>query len=478
MKEKAETRKIKYGVRLKFCSIFAGFIAVLLIFMNIYPITVSRNLIFSSKKSSMLGQAAVMVSSLSILDNLTKDTVNQVIELINPSTMASVIVTNASGLIIYDSGIDPSVGKYALYAEVSGALSGYEIFYSRYSSDAFTSWACMPVVNRGAVIGCVLLYEYDDDSASIITGIQSTISSISIAVGILSLAILFFSVQRLTSRILELVSAIRTVHDGAYDYRIEVRGHDELSELGSEFNNLTQRLKDTEELRRRFVSDASHELRTPLASIRLLSDSIAQSDNMEPDTMREFVTDIGEESERLQRITEKLMNLTRLDSSLDTQRTPVDIKWVAENTLHLLKPLAAQKDVTLEYRLRDGCIISATQDDMYQIIFNLVENGIKYNVPGGTVTLLAYSSEGSVYLIVEDTGIGIPEDDLPYIFTRFYRVDKARSREAGGSGLGLSIVYDTVALHGGTIEALRLDPCGTRFAVTFPLYDVEEAQND
>lgn len=167
--------------------------------------------------------------------------------------------------------------------------------------------------------------------------------------------------------------------------------------------------------------------------------------------MREFVTDIGNEAERLQRTTEKLLDLSRLDDGVQVVPEPVDVKQVAVDALVLLRPLAAEKNVRLRCDLADGCVVMATTDDMFHIIFNLVENAVKYNVPEGSVTMTLSQTDETVSFEVADTGIGIPEEDRLNVFSRFYRVDKARSREAGGSGLGLSIVHDAVVLHGGTI---------------------------
>ena len=124
--------------------------------------------------------------------------------------------------------------------------------------------------------------------------------------------------------------------------------------------------------------------------------------------------------------------------------------------------------------LEDGCVVMATVDDMFHIIFNLVENAIKYNVPNGSVTLILKGTVDSVQFTVADTGIGIPEEETYNIFSRFYRVDKARSREAGGSGLGLSIVHDAVKAHGGSIAVGQNKPQGSRFIVTFPRPTSEE----
>ena len=242
----------------------------------------------------------------------------------------------------------------------------------------------------------------------------------------------------------------------------------------AKFNELTGRLQTTEEVRRRFVSDASHELKTPLASIRLLTDSLLQADHMDGETAREFLNDIGDEADRLTRITEKLLTLTRLDTAPAAEDVPVDVGAVVERVEHMLSPLARAVEVSLELKLQPGCVVLATEDDLYQIAFNLMENAVKYNLPGGRVLVTLTADGGRVVLRVEDTGVGIPEADLPKIFDRFYRVDKARSRAAGGTGLGLSIVRDTVLQHGGAVTARRREPEGTCFEVSFAQWNGEE----
>ena len=148
--------------------------------------------------------------------------------------------------------------------------------------------------------------------------------------------------------------------------------------------------------------------------------------------------------------------------------TIVDLQQAVHGTLHLLRPLADQSGVTITCLMSEGVTVRASEDDIYHIVFNLVENAIKYNLPGGDVTVRVETHGGQSVLSVADTGIGIPEADRPNIFNRFYRVDKARSREHGGSGLGLSIVHDAAALYGGTVTVDGVEPHGTRFTVTFP----------
>jgi len=464
-------RTIKYTVRLKLAVMVMGVILALLVMMNTYPIYASRNLAFASKQSTLQSQTSVVASSLSSFETLSPEGVAQVMDLLEIMPLNRVLITDAAGRILYDtSQVDPAVGRYALLSEIDLALAGKVVFYSVFQDGSFKSRSAMPVVSGGRTIGAVYLYEYDEAQGALINSIRRNLRNVSLGVGVLALALVVVFTGSLARRLRRLVEAMHIVGDGELSYRTESRGSDEISELGEEFNKLADRLEKNEELRRRFVSDASHELKTPLASIRLLSDSIVQSENMDSATMREFVGDIGNESERLQRLTEKLLSLTRMESDAPAEIGPVDLKKVAETTLHLLQPLARARNVQLEYKLREGCVIRANADDMYQVIFNLVENGVKYNVDGGTVRLLLFPAEETVNLIVDDTGIGIPEENLPHVFARFYRVDKARSRETGGSGLGLSIVHDAVVGHGGTITAARREPQGTRFTVVFPLY--------
>ena len=186
--------------------------------------------------------------------------------------------------------------------------------------------------------------------------------------------------------------------------------------------------------------------------------------------VRDFVGDIGSEAERLTRITEHLLALTRLDSLPAGEEWAVDVAQVTERTVALLQPVADAAGVTVEKSLKPGCVVLCTEDDLSQVCFNLVENAVKYNYSGGKVFVSVYRDGDQVLLEVGDTGVGIPEEDLPKVFNRFYRVDKARSRAAGGTGLGLSIVRDTVRRHRGWVTARPRNPEGSLFTVGFPRY--------
>jgi signal transduction histidine kinase len=221
------------------------------------------------------------------------------------------------------------------------------------------------------------------------------------------------------------------------------------------------------------VSDASHELKTPLASIKLLSDSILQND-MDMDTVKEFVGDIGNEADRLNRMSTKLLSLTRIESQVDGDCEIVEVAPTIERVIKMLTVIAQKNSVTITKELHPNCPILILEDDLYEIAFNLVENGIKYNRPNGTLHISVRRDEENAIIRVTDTGVGVPEDSLPHLFERFYRVDKARARKSGGSGLGLSIVRNMVERNGGTIDVSSTLGQGSTFTVTFPIFDVEE----
>ena len=299
-------------------------------------------------------------------------------------------------------------------------------------------------------------------------GFQNNLSNLSLVIGAV---VLVFSVVlsiTLTRQISELLEAIRQVREGAYSHRAVVRGRDEIAQLGEELNSLTDRLQKTEEARRRFVSDASHELKTPLAAIRLLSDSILQTENIDPETTREFVADIGKEAERLSRITEDLLRLTRLDSGVLDPPVIVDVLPVLEQVMRMMTLVAQERHVELIYDAAGACTVLATRDEIHQAIYNLTDNAVKYSGSGAVVQVSLRREQDWVVLKVADNGPGIPEEDINRIFERFYRVDKARSRGAGGTGLGLSIVSDTVRKRGGSVEAANRPEGGAVFTARWP----------
>lgn len=413
--------------------------------------------------------AANEIEALSVLNYQTVSTALSNIEL---TTVLRTIVTDSNGKAIYDSAAPVnSVQNYTLFPEIIQALKGNDIFTWNYKSSHMHSKVAIPVYSFGHLTGCVYMIEQDQQQGLLIGSLQSNILTITV---MLEIAVIMFSLffsAVYSGRLRKIMSSIRTARAGDYTNKIDMNGSDELTALSNEFNDLIKRLHRSESKRRQFVSDASHELKTPLASIKLLSDSILQN-QMDPDTIKEFVGDIGDEAERLNRMSQKLLNLAKTEDQSDIDCEIIYILPTVEKVCRMLKTLAEKQNVTITVINKTDSTILMQEDDLYQIMFNLVENGIKYNKACGSLTITLDRENDFASVTVEDTGMGIPSDSLEHIFERFYRVDKARSRSTGGSGLGLSIVRNMVERNKGNITVESTVGSGTTFLLRFPCFDM------
>lgn len=456
------------SIQTKFALSSLAILFAVLFLLNLYPIATTQELLFHSKQNTLKSQIGVMSSVLIELETLNTSSVERVMTTLDTTGLSRVLVTDPFGEILYDSNRTyQKTGDYALIQEIFTALSGKDVVNTLIVSGNIHSNAAAPIVYADNTIGAIYLQEEDKVQGQLLTSLRENILVISWAsAGGAALLYGMFSIFY-TNRIRAMLAAIRIVGEGDYGHRLLPRGNDEMSCLAIEFNILTDRLQTTEEVRRRFVSDASHELRTPLASIRLLADSILHNEAMDPDMTREFVSDICTESERLSRITERLLSLSKLDSLPAPVAECVEVRTVIERILQNLELVAEEAEVSLRYFPEDHYILCTT-DKLHQICYNLLENAVKYTPAGGFAQIATRISEDEILIEVTDNGLGIPTEDLPKIFNRFYRVDDARSRKAGGTGLGLAIVRDTVRAYGGWVEARNNSPCGTIFTVGLP----------
>ena len=445
--------------------------SVMLLILSFSSVKTTEDMIFAYKQSMVLGKAETIASSLNTNLMLTGEGAEEVVTVLGTSDVSQIVITDAEGTVLYstDSGSAPAE-SCALFPEIISALRGNNAFRCEYTVESFESYGAIPIMVGKVITGCVYVAEVDLEQARMLSQIYENAIHTSIITIFINLVLLLVSGTIVIKKNDRMLQSIRLVREGNYSHRVEAKGSDEYAMLASEFNALTDRLQQIEESRRQFVSDASHELRTPLASIRLLADSILQND-LDRDTLREFVQDISSESDRLTRMTSKLLSLTALDSKEFTQQEPepVNLSACCKKAVRLLKPFATEVGASIEQSSEENCCVLAREDDIFQVVLNLAENGVKYSQSGGEVRLIAYTQGDTAILIVEDNGIGIPEAELEHIFERFYRVDKARSREAGGTGLGLAIVRETVEKYGGTVTASNRPQGGARFTVNFPL---------
>ena len=409
----------------------------------------------------MIEKCQLAADEISTLEVLNTSTVSGIINQMESLKSSRMIVTDQTGNTLYDS-TEAAVGSFALFPEILTALQGNDVFSSFYHEGVMDSRAATPITYYGTIVGCVYMTEHDSTQGALIRSLQKNVLQITLWLEIAVVGYSLIFANRFSRRLRQIMLSMRIIQEGDYSHKVNIGGNDEL----------TERLQTSEQKRSRFVSDASHELKTPLASIKLLSDSILQYD-MDLETVREFVGDIGDEAERLNRMTAKLLSLTKAEGLINEESEIIYMAPTVRRVARMLGQNAIQAGITFHLELENDCPILILEDDLYQIIFNLMENGIKYNQPGGALTVRLRRCEENAVLEVSDTGMGIPEDAVDHLFERFYRVDKARSRATGGSGLGLSIVRIIVQRNRGDIHVQSVLGQGTTFTVTFPVFDTE-----
>ena len=456
---------------MRYALVYIIITAIVLVFLNIYCSETSQKLFYQSKQTSMIEKCLMASANIAELDVLNPSTASAAVAQMGSLKLSRLIITDQSGAVVYDSA--GSAASHALLPEIVKALDGNNVFSWQYHDGAMRSCAAAPVYTYGVVTGCVYMMEYDTQQGALIKSLQKNILTVTVVLEVLViLASVAFSLV-FSGRIRRIMASMRIIREGDYTQKLEMDGSDELAFLANEVNELTQRLHISETKRSNFVSDASHELKTPLASIKMLSDSILQNE-MDMGTVKEFVGDIGNEADRLNRMTLKLLSLSRIESQQDGDCEIIHLTPTLEKVQRMLSGIAESNQINLKLEVIQDCPILILEDDLYQIIFNLVENGIKYNRPGGRLTVRLNRVEDNAVVQVIDSGMGIPEDAVEHVFERFYRVDKARARKSGGSGLGLSIVKNMVERNQGTIHVKSSLGVGSTFTVTFPAFDIEE----
>ena len=309
-----------------------------------------------------------------------------------------------------------------------------------------------------------------------IQGMMDSISQVSwqlnsvfliIAVAALILALIMSRV--LTNPITNLSRTMRRMGEGDLSVRVPEKGSGELRQLAENYNTMAAQLENMDQSRNQFVSNASHELKTPLATMKIMLETMIYEPEMPGELRQEFMEDMNHEIDRLTGIITDLLTLTKMDNRQDAMKNEeIDMTALTEEILRLLQPAAGKRSQRLESRVTPGVFMTGDRTKLNQVLYNLIDNGMKYTQDGGTIRVTLDDAGENLVWRVKDNGVGIPKADQEHIFDRFYRVDKARSRETGGTGLGLSIVRQMVTLHGGTISVESEPGKGSCFTVTLP----------
>ena len=386
-----------------------------------------------------------------VLENLSESTAG--------STEIAFQVMNETGSVIYDDS----------WALSQGLEGGAVIF------PGSQQVASAPIVVDGRTVGTVNVWTYSPTSALTQTDLQFRDNSYRAIIIATFLAVLLAAIigslvaKGLTSPIQRITRTAKELKEGNLSARTNIRGVDEISQLGETFDEMADSIERDRELERRLTTDVAHELRTPLMGIQATTEAIMDGVFPADD---ERLGAINSETLRLKRLVDALLNLSKLESgAVPFNEETLDLVELMRGIYMSHEALLEDAELTLLFEADDQVIVRGDADMLRQAAANLISNAVRYNKPGGTVTLGIHRRGDKAALSVADTGIGIADEDKERIFSRFWRADEARTRTSGGLGVGLAVVKEIVDYHGGEIEVEGELGVGTTFTLLFPLYE-------
>ncbi|MFD0590903.1 sensor histidine kinase [Paenibacillus sp. GCM10027627] len=283
-----------------------------------------------------------------------------------------------------------------------------------------------------------------------------------------SIPYFLLSTRYLVQPIISLTEATKRITDGNYHLRLPTGRRDEIGQLALHFQRMAAKLERSDKSKKEFVANVSHEIHTPLASIQGFADSLLQEE-LDPAQIRHYAAIIGQETRQLAALSKQLLLLSTLENSREAmERRHFPLQPQIRRALQLLEWQLSQKDIAVRMLVPAGLTVYGDEVLLMQVWSNLLSNAVKYIPSDRSIHIKAFKEEAGCLVEISDTGDGIPEEQLPLLFERFYRGDSARQRNEGSTGLGLSIVQKIVHLHGGTIEAESREGVGTLFRVRIP----------
>lgn len=384
-----------------------------------------------------------------------------------------ILLIDKEGKIQYDT-LSLLEGTRTQAPEAIAVLTGQEVrafgVHALADSADYAALCAAPMVSVEGPIGAVLLSTPVDELRQAILAVEAQLMTVFIAVAAAALMAAFVFAISLTAPIKAMTSAIRRMGKGDLTARVKVHASGELKELADSYNAMAEKIENFDQSRSQFVQNASHELKTPLATMKLLLENLIYQPDMPSELRAEFMQDMNHEIDRLSGIITDLLTLTKMDSEETAiKHEKFDFTELCIGAVHALQPAAEKNRLTLTMDVAKDVTLQGDESKLGQVIYNLIDNAIKYTPEGGSVHVTMKTDGRNAVFAVKDTGVGIPEEDAKHIFDRFYRVDKARSRETGGTGLGLSIVRQMVQLHRGEIKVDSTFGKGSTFTVTLPL---------
>lgn len=391
---------------------------------------------------------------------------------------ARVIIVDAERRVVGDSWKGDLLGNLLERPEIEEALqgrTGRSVQYSTLSRQQVLQLA-VPLEDETGRPGAVFFAASLNPLYQTLTTVRRFFILATLMAMALTAALGALFAHHMSRPIKELTTAARQLSAGNMDQRIPVTSRDEIGELAMQFNSMADSIREMKRRLTRFVADVSHELRTPLASIHICLQSL-QHYKMDEGEQQEFLEDINQETQRLIYLVEDLLELTRREEVAD-KREIISLKMLLDEVLNVTIPRAKRKELQLFTHIPEELpYFNISPDAFKRVLFNILDNAIKFTPAGGWLKVSVEVNNKDIGITVQDTGCGIPTDELSLIFERFYRVDQARSRDLGGTGLGLAICKEIVELYGGAISVQSQEEEGSTFIFSLPLeHAVAETQ--
>lgn len=448
-----------------------------LVLMCAYIIGLLSENLYESETVDMFAKANIISATVAedwlVEDETGTERFSEDVESILAGTNIRGVIENSSYTVLYDTNRESELfGKVYTRDVIKLALDGEQAqMISDGENGIKMISVSVPIERIEGIVGSVYLAKTVGSIEETVRHTRTSLIVFSVLIVLLIGMLSFAMSYVVTSPIAEFTAVAREISKGNFSKRIKVRGHNEIAQMGETFNYMCDELGLLEEKRRNFVSDASHELKTPMAGIKLICDSLVSAENLDAATVKEFLGDLSEEVDRLTRIIERLLALTKLDAGgASLKLEEVDIKTLMDSVIRNLKTLALPKDIVLysDYKNREFKPILLDYDKIFEAVYNIADNAIKYSPQGSLVEFGLYESGKDIVIEIKDNGPGIPENERERIFERFYRLDDSRARDTGGTGLGLAIAKEGVVMHGGSIEVTDSEKGGSVFTIRLP----------
>ncbi|WP_445478554.1 ATP-binding protein [Lysinibacillus irui] len=403
--------------------------------------------------------------------NFNNETLAHIV-LMESDESTDVVVTNRQGEILASSQPHPEIRD--MLSKIDGEIPYKGRVLQANWQEAKAIATISPIKEQQTTIGYVFMFQHTDSIHALMKRLNKHFLIVGIVSGLVTIAVIIVLSKKLAKPLIQMKEATLNMSKGDFTVALSTNSKDELGDLANAIQLLSNDLNHLRQERKEFFSSIAHELRTPLTFIKGYTDILAKRDLTEQDRQK-YLAIIIEETNRLSRLIKDLFDLAKMDeNSFVIEKQCIQLHSFITSMEEKLHPAFQEKGIYFNVHCENGLLLWADEARLEQILFNLLNNALIYCAPGETTSVTVKKNKDVISIVVKDTGKGIPAEDVPYIFERFYRVEKSRSRALGGSGLGLAIVKELVEAHGGKMKVSSEINKGTTFELLFKGVEANE----